>query len=76
MMVVPAPLLGLASREQVRRGSGLLCRGAYQGEKKAEHIFIFVHEGGTGASSWTGVKGAGKERSAQDARGPELWSSV
>jgi hypothetical protein len=28
----------------------------------AEHILIFVHDGGTGASSWDGIKGAGKER--------------
>lgn len=29
----------------------------YQG--KAEHITISGHDGGTGASSWTGIKGAG-----------------
>lgn len=26
---------------------------------KAEHITISGHDGGTGASSWTGIKGAG-----------------
>ena len=26
---------------------------------KAEHIVISGHDGGTGASSWTGIKGAG-----------------
>jgi glutamate synthase domain-containing protein 2 len=42
----------------------------------AKHILISGHDYGTGASSWTGIKATGKERSAQDARGPELWSSV
>jgi glutamate synthase domain-containing protein 2 len=28
----------------------------------AEHILISGHDGGTGASSWTGIKGAGTER--------------
>jgi hypothetical protein len=28
----------------------------------AEHILISGHDGGTGASSWTGIKGAGKNR--------------
>jgi glutamate synthase domain-containing protein 2 len=28
----------------------------------AEHILISGHDVGTGASSWTGIKGAGKER--------------
>jgi hypothetical protein len=27
-----------------------------------EHILISGHDGGTGASSWTVIKGAGKER--------------
>ena len=26
---------------------------------KSEHILISGHDGGTGASSWTGIKGAG-----------------
>jgi glutamate synthase domain-containing protein 2 len=28
----------------------------------AEHILISVHNGGTGTSVWTGIKGAGKKR--------------
>jgi glutamate synthase domain-containing protein 2 len=28
----------------------------------AEHILISGHDGGTGAYSWTGIKGAGTER--------------
>ena len=27
---------------------------------KSEHILISGHDGGTGASSWTGIKGAGE----------------
>jgi glutamate synthase domain-containing protein 2 len=27
----------------------------------AEHILISGHDGGTGASSWTGIKGAGEQ---------------
>jgi hypothetical protein len=55
-MVALAPLLGLASREQVRRGLGQDIGGPQQGEKKAELIFISGHDGGTGASSWTGIR--------------------
>lgn len=34
-----------------------LCTIRFQG--KAEHITISGHDGGTGASSWTGIKSAG-----------------
>jgi glutamate synthase (NADPH/NADH) len=34
-----------------------LCKFWFQG--KAEHITISGHDGGTGASSWTGIKNAG-----------------
>ncbi len=42
-------------------GVGVVAAGVAKG--KAEHILISGHDGGTGASSWTGIKGAGKERS-------------
>ncbi len=35
-----------------------------------EHILLSGHDGGTGASSWTGIKGAGKERLGPGCRGP------
>ncbi len=70
MMAVPAPLPGLASREQVRRGSRPGCRGSQQGERKAEHILFSRHDTGIGASSWTGNKGIGKDRLGPGCRGP------
>jgi hypothetical protein len=68
MMAALARLLGLASREQVRRGSGPGCRSPAEG-KKAEHILVSGHDGGTGASSWTGIKRAGKARLGPGCRG-------
>ncbi|XP_052808642.1 uncharacterized protein LOC128237296 isoform X2 [Mya arenaria] len=38
-------------------GVGVIASGVAKG--KAEHIVISGHDGGTGASSWTGIKGAG-----------------
>lgn len=38
-------------------GVGVVAAGVAKG--KAEHITISGHDGGTGASSWTGIKGAG-----------------
>ena len=38
-------------------GVGIVASGVAKG--KAEHILISGHDGGTGASSWTGIKGAG-----------------
>ncbi|KAL4232715.1 hypothetical protein ACF0H5_007403 [Mactra antiquata] len=38
-------------------GVGVVASGVAKG--KAEHIVISGHDGGTGASSWTGIKGAG-----------------
>ena len=38
-------------------GVGVIAAGVAKG--KAEHITISGHDGGTGASSWTGIKGAG-----------------
>ncbi|RWS12234.1 glutamate synthase 1-like protein [Dinothrombium tinctorium] len=38
-------------------GVGIVATGVAKG--KAEHITISGHDGGTGASSWTGIKGAG-----------------
>ncbi|XP_074594378.1 uncharacterized protein LOC141849793 [Brevipalpus obovatus] len=38
-------------------GVGIVASGVAKG--KAEHITISGHDGGTGASSWTGIKGAG-----------------
>ncbi len=38
-------------------GVGVVAAGVAKG--KAEHILISGHDGGTGASSWTGIKGAG-----------------
>ncbi|QQP36726.1 Glutamate synthaselike, partial [Caligus rogercresseyi] len=38
-------------------GVGVIAAGVAKG--KAEHILISGHDGGTGASSWTGIKGAG-----------------
>ena len=38
-------------------GVGIVAAGVAKG--KAEHITISGHDGGTGASSWTGIKGAG-----------------
>ncbi|XP_054715017.1 uncharacterized protein LOC129224565 [Uloborus diversus] len=38
-------------------GVGIVSSGVAKG--KAEHITISGHDGGTGASSWTGIKGAG-----------------
>ncbi|XP_018496829.1 glutamate synthase 1 [NADH], chloroplastic [Galendromus occidentalis] len=38
-------------------GVGVVASGVAKG--KAEHITISGHDGGTGASSWTGIKGAG-----------------
>ncbi|PSN37438.1 Glutamate synthase 1 [NADH] [Blattella germanica] len=38
-------------------GVGVVAAGVAKG--KAEHIVISGHDGGTGASSWTGIKGAG-----------------
>ena len=38
-------------------GVGVIASGVAKG--KAEHILISGHDGGTGASSWTGIKGAG-----------------
>ncbi len=49
-------------------GVGVVAAGVAKG--KAEHILISGHDGGTGASSWTGIKGAGKERSGPGRRGP------
>jgi hypothetical protein len=45
----------------------------------AEHILISGHDGGTGVSSWTGIKGAGKERLGPGCRGPNRgkgWGST
>jgi hypothetical protein len=39
-------------------GVGVVAAGVAKG--KAEHILISGHDGGTGASSWTGIKGAGR----------------
>lgn len=33
--------------------------GSFSGQGKAEHITVSGHDGGTGASSWTGIKSAG-----------------
>ena len=38
-------------------GVGVIASGVAKG--KSEHILISGHDGGTGASSWTGIKGAG-----------------
>lgn len=38
-------------------GVGVVASGVAKG--KSEHILISGHDGGTGASSWTGIKGAG-----------------
>lgn len=38
-------------------GVGVVASGVAKG--KAEHIVISGHDGGTGASSWTGIKNAG-----------------
>lgn len=38
-------------------GVGIVASGVVKG--KAEHVTISGHDGGTGASSWTGIKGAG-----------------
>lgn len=38
-------------------GVGVVAAGVAKG--KSEHILISGHDGGTGASSWTGIKGAG-----------------
>lgn len=38
-------------------GVGVIAAGVAKG--KSEHILISGHDGGTGASSWTGIKGAG-----------------
>merc|ERR1719334_2946890 len=38
-------------------GVGVVAAGGAKG--KSEHILISGHDGGTGASSWTGIKGAG-----------------
>lgn len=38
-------------------GVGIVASGVAKG--KSEHILISGHDGGTGASSWTGIKGAG-----------------
>lgn len=38
-------------------GVGIVASGV--AKSKAEHIVISGHDGGTGASSWTGIKGAG-----------------
>jgi hypothetical protein len=48
-------------------GVGVVAAGVAKG--KAEHILISGHDGGTGASSWTGIKGAGKERLGPGYRG-------
>jgi glutamate synthase domain-containing protein 2 len=48
-------------------GVGVVAAGVAKG--KAEHILISGHDGGTGASSWTGIKGAGKERLGPGCRG-------
>jgi glutamate synthase (NADPH/NADH) len=39
-------------------GVGVVASGVAKG--KSEHILISGHDGGTGASSWTGIKGAGQ----------------
>ncbi|CAM1292011.1 Uncharacterised protein g298 [Pycnogonum litorale] len=39
------------------KGVGVVAAGVAKG--KSEHITISGHDGGTGASSWTGIKGAG-----------------
>ena len=38
-------------------GVGVVAAGVAKG--KSEHILISGHDGGTGASSWTGIKNAG-----------------
>lgn len=38
-------------------GVGVVASGVAKG--KAEHIVVSGHDGGTGASSWTGIKNAG-----------------
>lgn len=38
-------------------GVGVVAAGVAKG--KSEHILVSGHDGGTGASSWTGIKGAG-----------------
>jgi glutamate synthase (NADPH/NADH) len=38
-------------------GVGVIAAGVAKG--KSEHILVSGHDGGTGASSWTGIKGAG-----------------
>lgn len=38
-------------------GVGVVASGVAKG--KAEHIVVSGHDGGTGASSWTGIKSAG-----------------
>lgn len=37
------------------KGVGIVAAGV--SKSKAEHIVISGHDGGTGASSWTGIKG-------------------
>ncbi len=49
-------------------GVGVVAAGVAKG--KAEHILISGHDGGTGASSWTGIKGAGKEGRGEAVGGP------
>ena len=39
-------------------GVGVVAAGVAKG--KSEHILISGHDGGTGASSWTGIKNAGE----------------
>ena len=51
--------IGPISPLSAKVGVGVVASGVAKG--KSEHILISGHDGGTGASSWTGIKGAGQE---------------
>lgn len=44
---------------RIGHNKGSCCICVYLVQGKAEHITISGHDGGTGASSWTGIKNAG-----------------
>ena len=51
------PLARISVKLVAETGVGIVASGV--AKSKAEHITISGHDGGTGASSWTGIKGAG-----------------
>lgn len=51
------PLARISVKLVSEVGVGVVASGVAKG--KAEHIVVSGHDGGTGASSWTGIKNAG-----------------